>query len=110
MSDGMGMVLLIVGMGLCSFLPRYLPLAVLADREMRPLVETLLKYTPPAVLAALVFPAILAPSGKGLELSLANPYLIGGVVTFAAGMVSKRFLLSTAIGIAAFYLSRWLLG
>ncbi|MEQ4718190.1 AzlD domain-containing protein [Nonomuraea sp. B19D2] len=106
----MNMALLILGMGLVSFLPRYLPLAILADREMPPLVETLLRYTPPAVLAALVFPAILAPSGKGIELTLANPYLIGGLVTLATGLVSKRFLLSTSVGIAAFYLSRWLIG
>jgi branched-subunit amino acid transport protein len=106
----MSMALLILGMGLCSFLPRYLPLALFADREMPPLAETLLRYTPPAVLAALVFPAVLAPSGDGVELTLTNPYLIGGAVTFAVGLVSKRFLLVTAVGIAAFYLSRWLVG
>ncbi|NBE99425.1 AzlD domain-containing protein [Nonomuraea sp. KC401] len=106
----MSMLLLIIGMGLCSFLPRYLPLAVLAGREMPAVVEMLLKYTPPAVLAALVFPAVLTPSGKGIELTLANPYLIGGAITFAAGVISKRFLLSTSIGIAAFYVSRWLIG
>ena len=106
----MSMALLILGMGLCSFLPRYLPLAVFAGRELPPLAQTLLTYTPPAVLAALVFPAILAPSGDGVEVSLSNPYLVGGVVTFVAGLVSKRFLLVTAIGIAAFYLTRWLAG
>ncbi|MEU0567874.1 AzlD domain-containing protein [Nonomuraea sp. NPDC005983] len=106
----MSTALLILGMGLCSFLPRYLPLAVFADREMPSLVQTLLRYTPPAVLAALVFPAVLAPSGRGVELTLSNPYLIGGVVAFVAGLISKRFLLVTAIGIAAFYLSRALLG
>jgi branched-subunit amino acid transport protein len=105
----MSMMLLILGMGLVSFLPRYLPMAILGDREMPALLETLLRYTPPAVLAALVFPALLAPSGKGIEVTLANPYLIGGVITFVAGTISKRFLLSTLIGVAAFYLSRWLI-
>ncbi|WP_245654299.1 AzlD domain-containing protein [Streptomyces violens] len=104
------MTLLILGMGLCSFLPRYVPLAIFANREMHPVVKTLLNYTPPAVLAALVFPAILAPSGEGLEITVSNPYLIGGVATFVAGLVSKKFLLVTAIGIVVFFLSRWLLG
>lgn len=106
----MSIALLILGMGLCSFLPRYVPLAFFADREMPPVVKTLLNYTPPAVLAALVFPAVLAPSGEGLEVTVSNPYLIGGLATFVAGLVSKKFLLVTAIGIAVFFLSRWLLG
>ncbi|MCX5193511.1 AzlD domain-containing protein [Streptomyces sp. NBC_00249] len=104
------MALLILGMGLCSFLPRYLPLVLLADREMPATVKSLLGYTPPAVLAALVVPAMLTPEGHGLQLNLSNPYLIGGAATFVAGLISKRFLLVSAIGIAAFYLSRWLLG
>lgn len=106
----MNMALLILGMGLCSFLPRYLPLAAFADREMPPVVKTLLNYTPPAVLAALVFPAMLAPSGEGIELTASNPYLIGCVATFIAGLISKKFLLVTAIGIAVFFLSQWLIG
>ncbi|BAC70906.1 hypothetical protein SAVERM_3195 [Streptomyces avermitilis MA-4680 = NBRC 14893] len=97
-------------MGLCSFLPRYLPLVLLADREMPAVAKSLLSYTPPAVLAALVVPEMLMPGGHGMQLSASNPYLIGGGVTFVAGLYSKKFLLVTAIGIAAFYLSRWLLG
>ncbi|BDH07127.1 AzlD domain-containing protein [Streptomyces seoulensis] len=106
----MTMALLILGMGLCSFLPRYLPLVLLADREMPPLAKSLLGYTPPAVLAALVVPEMLMPGGHAIHLSMSNPYLIGGGVTFVAGLFSKKFLLVTAIGITAFYLSRWLLG
>ncbi|MGW6054328.1 AzlD domain-containing protein [Streptomyces sp. NPDC055189] len=106
----MTMTLLILGMGLCSFLPRYLPLAAFADREMPAVVKTLLNYTPPAVLAALVFPAVLAPSGKGIELTASNLYLIGGIATFTAGVISKKFLLAAAIGITAFFLSQRLNG
>ncbi|MEU1012595.1 MULTISPECIES: AzlD domain-containing protein [unclassified Streptomyces] len=106
----MSMALLILGMAVCCFLPRYLPLAFFADREMPPVVKTMLNYTPQAVLAALVFPAMLAPSGEGVELTVSNPYLMGGVATFVAGLISKKLLLVTAVGVAAFYLSRWLLG
>ncbi|MER5889284.1 AzlD domain-containing protein [Streptomyces sp. NPDC001941] len=106
----MTMALVILGMGLCSFLPRYLPLVLLADREMPETVKSLLGHTPPAVLAALVVPAMLTPEGHGLHVALDNPYLVGGLVTFVAGLISKKFLLVSAIGIAAFYLSRWLLG
>ncbi|MFF1354849.1 AzlD domain-containing protein [Streptomyces sp. NPDC058297] len=106
----MTMALLILGMGVCSFLPRYLPLALFADRTMPPVMKTALNYTPPAVLAALVFPAVLAPSGEGIELTVSNPYLVGGIATFVAGLISKKFLLVTVIGIAVFFLSRWLIG
>lgn len=101
--------LIIVGMGVCCFLPRYLPLALFRDREMPALLNTFLNHTPMAVLTALVVPALLSPSGKGVEWTLSNPYLIGGVATFVAGLISKKFLLVTAIGITVFYLSRWLL-
>ncbi|WAZ21835.1 AzlD domain-containing protein [Streptomyces cinnabarinus] len=106
----MSMALLILGMALCSFLPRWIPLVLLADREMPPLVKTLLGHTPHAVLAALVAPALLAPTGDALEVSWSNPYLLGGAATFAVGAVTKKFGVSTAAGVAVFYLCRWLLG
>ncbi|WP_433260191.1 AzlD domain-containing protein [Actinosynnema sp. CS-041913] len=105
----MSLALLIVGMGLCSFLPRYLPLVLLDGKEMPPLLKSLLGYTPQAVLAALVVPAMLMPTGDGIQFTLANPYLVGGTATLVAGLLMpKRFLLVSAIGIAAFFLARWL--
>ncbi|WNV87778.1 AzlD domain-containing protein [Umezawaea sp. Da 62-37] len=105
----MSMALLILGMGLCSFLPRYLPLALLDGKEMPPVLKSLLGYAPPAVLAALVVPAMLMPTGDGIQFGLTNPYLVGGAATLVAGLLMpKRFLLVSAIGIVVFFVARWL--
>ena len=107
----MSTALLIVGMGLCSFLPRYLPLVLLKGREMPPSVASVLGHIPPAVLSALVATAVLTPTGEDVQLTVSNPYLVGGLVTVAVGLcMPKRFLLVSAIGIAAFFLARSTLG
>jgi branched-subunit amino acid transport protein len=98
-------------MGLCSFLPRYLPLVLLKGREMPPSVASVLGHIPPAVLSALVATAVLTPTGEDVQLTVSNPYLVGGLVTVAVGLcMPKRFLLVSAIGIAAFFLARSTLG
>lgn len=107
----MNTALLIVGMGLCSFLPRYLPLVLLKGKELPQSLASVLGYIPPAVLTALVTTAVLTPTGAEIQLTVSNPYLVGGVVTVVAGLcMPKRFLLVSAIGIAAFFLARSMLG
>ncbi|WP_456786201.1 AzlD domain-containing protein [Cellulomonas sp. P5_C5] len=102
----MNIALVIVLVGLASFLPRYLPMVVLRGKELPDRWQVALGYAPPAVLAALVFPAVLTPTGGGEDLAQLAPYLAGSAATVVAGMVTKKFLTSAAIGIVVFFVVR----
>lgn len=102
--------ILIFGLGLCTFLPRYLPLVLWGQRELPALAKTVLGAVPPAVLAALVLPAMLVPSGTTLNTSLENPYLLGGVAVFVLFLLTRRMLLSSFIGVLAFFAAQWFFG
>ena len=99
----MGIALVFLGMGLCTFLPRYLPLALWGGRELPASAKTVLGFVPPAVLAAIVIPSLMTPTGTKLDLQWTNPYLIGGGMALLASLVSKRILLSSAVGVGVFF-------
>jgi len=101
--------LLILGMGACTFTLRIVPLGLARRWEPPAALASMLKYMPPAVLAAISLPAVLAPGGGRIQLGL-TPYLVGGLVTLGLALVTRRFLLVFAAGAAAFALSRHLLG
>ena len=102
----MSSVWVIVLVGLASFLPRYLPLAVLGDRRLPPAAQDALGYAPPAVLAALVVPMILMPTGSPESPGAVAPYLAGGAAAALTGAWSKRFLRSAAAGMVVFSVVR----
>ena len=59
----MNRFLIFFGMALATYFTRYAMMAALG-REMPPTLRRWLHYVPPAVLAALVVPAALAPQGR----------------------------------------------
>ncbi|CRM21809.1 AzlD domain-containing protein [Pseudomonas fluorescens] len=102
--------ILIFGLGLCTFLPRYLPLVLWGQRELSPLAKTVLGAVPPAVLAALVVPAMLVPTGTAIDFSVQNPYLLGSVAVFVLFFLTRRMLLSSFIGVLVFFAVQWFFG
>lgn len=97
--------LMILGMTGVTFGVRYF-LFALADRiRMAPWIEASLKFIPPAVLSAIILPAVLLPRGEW-ELTFANPYLVAAVATTAAGLLTRNLLATIAVGLAAFFALR----
>jgi glutaminyl-peptide cyclotransferase len=96
-------LLLIAGMTLVTFLPRWGVLALLGRVEMpAPLFNTL-KYVPVAVLAAIITPELLLREGQ-LYLSWENATLMAGI---AAGLIAWRtrnLLLTIGVGLLVFFL------
>ena len=86
---------IVAGMFLAVYLPKALPLLLLKDR-VSPGVQRWLKYVAPAVLSAMVAPAILAPDGR-LELPgwAQAPFLLTLVVT----IFSRRMFVGVAAGL-----------
>jgi len=97
--------MLIAGMAAVTFGIRYL-LFALADRiRMAPWIEASLRFIPPAVLTAIVLPAVLLPKGDW-DLSWSNPYLVSALVAAAAGSATRNLLATIAIGLGAFFIQR----
>jgi branched-subunit amino acid transport protein len=91
------------GMALVTYFTRYTMIAALG-REMPALVRRWLRYVPPAVLAALVVPAALAPQRR-LEIGLpAWAVLAGAVVAWR----TRSVLWTILGGMAVFWLLRLL--
>lgn len=100
--------LLIGGMVVLTFGPRYLPFA-LADRlTIPPLLNSALAYVPIAVLTAIIAQASLMREGE-LALNLGNHHLVATLVAFLAAVLTRHLLVTVVIGLLAFALARWLL-
>lgn len=100
--------LLILGMMLVTFVPRYLPFALAGRVALHPVLRQALDFVPIAVLTALVTQSATYRGGA-LQLTPDNPYLIAAVVAFITALSSRRFLPSVIAGIAGYILAMWLL-
>jgi len=96
--------IIIVLMAVVTYLPRYIPLKVLSDRELSPFVRRILSYLPYAALGALIFPGVInAVPGFPLA-ALAGITAAVAVSWFKWGLV-PAVLSSTAISFLVVILS-----
>jgi branched-subunit amino acid transport protein len=102
-------ILLVAGMTLVTFAMRYPILALMSRASLPPTLLAALKFIPPAVLTAIVIPALLAPSGDRIDLSFTNDYLVAGVITIIVAWRTKNLLLTLGAGMAALWGWRLLL-
>jgi len=72
---------------------------VVADRlvDLPPLTQRILRQIPPAVLAALVLPALVRPEGT---LDLWQPRLLAGLVAAAVSWRTRNVGLTLVVGMA----------
>jgi branched-subunit amino acid transport protein len=100
--------LVVIGMGLITVAQR-LSFILLAGRlEMPPLVRRGLRYVPPAVLTAIIFPELFLPEGY-LHVSLHNPRLLAGFIASLVAWRSGNILFTLAAGMVALWLLQFLL-
>ncbi|MGM0902360.1 AzlD domain-containing protein [Mesobacillus maritimus] len=52
-------IIMIIGMGIVTFIPRMLPFIMFRGKELPPFLQGVLKNVPYATLGALIFPAVL---------------------------------------------------
>ena len=57
MSDGI--IFMIVGMGIVTYIPRMLPFVLFKGKKLPPFIQGVLRNVPYATLGALIFPGIL---------------------------------------------------
>ncbi len=91
-------VFLVLGMALVTFAMRYPMLALISKITLPPSLLSALKFIPPAVLTAIIMPALLVPTGDELDFSIANDYLVAGIITAWVAWRTKNLLLTLAVG------------
>lgn len=102
-------VALIFGMAAVTYASRVGLIGVAKQFELHPLLRRALDYVPISILAALVFPAVFAPSGK-LESPLANIYVWAALITVAGFVVSKKQWLAILLGVGSLLALRQVFG
>lgn len=99
---------LVVSMAAVTFAVRYPVLAVASRMQIPPRVMNLLRYIPPAVLAAIIAPAVFMPNGSTLSLSYTNAYLVAAIVAAIVAGTTRNLMATILVGMGSFWLWSWL--
>ena len=100
---------LVGGMALATFTIRYALFALSHRVELSQQLVKALRYVPPAILTAIVVPAVLIPTGKEVILNYTNARLVGAIVAFIVGWFTNNLLLTIVLSMLAFFSWQWLL-
>lgn len=100
--------LTIAAAGLCTWLLRLSFIEAWQWLSIPPVLDRALRYVPPAVMAALVVPALVR-SGGGIDLSPDNLRLIAGIAAALVAWFSRSVLLTLATGMGLLWLLQALL-
>jgi branched-subunit amino acid transport protein len=99
--------LLVIGMAAVTFLVRWPVLALVSRIALPQPVLDAMKFIPPAVLTAIIVPAMLTPAGR-LDLSYTNAYLMAGVAAALVAWRTRNLLLTIVLGMALFLVWNWI--
>lgn len=103
MSAGTDYYLIVMGMGVVTYLPRWFPLFALTRRNLPPWFLDWLDLIPAAVLSALVLPAILT-SGDPRQMNLFSPEVYAAVPTFLFALKTRSLGGTVVVGMGLFWL------
>jgi branched chain amino acid efflux pump len=95
---------LILGMGLVTYIPRWLPLYLLARRTPHHLLVEWLDFIPASILSAILLPALVT-GGEPRLLSLLQPELLVAIPTFAFALKTKSLGGTVIVGMLLFWLA-----
>lgn len=97
-------LLLILGMGLVTYIPRWLPLFLLSQRRLPPWFVEWLDLIPVAILSALVFSELFV-SGNPRQLVLLQPRSMVAIPTFLFALKTRSLGGTVIVGMALFWLA-----
>ena len=100
--------LTIFGMMLVTFAVRYPVLALVGKIPLPDPIFRSLKYVPPAVLTAIIVPAVLMPAGS-IALSFSNAPLFAGIIAGLVAWRSRNLLLTIVLGMLVLWGWTWLI-
>ncbi len=90
--------------GLLTFGMRFIFIYLLGRFEVPETMRRALRFVPPAVLSAIVFPELMIRSSGQIDLSLTNFRLLAGIVAVLVAWRTKNTLLTILAGMLALLL------
>lgn len=100
---------LIFGMFLITFGIRFVMFAFAGKITFPIWMQQSLKFVPPAVLTAIIVPAVVMPLGE-IDLSVTNVYLLAAIISVIISLITKSLLKTIFFGMLVFLLLKFLLG
>ncbi len=94
--------LVVAGMGVVTYLPRWLPLALLADRKLPPWLVQWLEMVPAAILGALIAPILLVDKSAGVA-DFSRPELWVAIPTLAFAWFTRSLAGTVLVGMALYW-------
>ena len=104
----MSIWLTIIVAGILTFLIRLSFIAILHRWQAPDVLRRGLRYVPPAVLSAIIFPELFLHNGA-LDVSLTNFRMIAGLAAVLVGWRTRNIFLTIAAGMGVLYLLQWLI-
>ncbi|MCX9157691.1 AzlD domain-containing protein [Niveibacterium sp. 24ML] len=109
MNSELGLNLTLLACGLLTFLTRFSFIAGGRRLALGPRLQALLRYVPPAVLAALIAPEVFMRDAA-LDLSPGNPRLIAAAVAAVVALRTRSVTLTIGVGLVTLWVAQGLLG
>ena len=95
---------ILLGMGIVTYVPRWLPLVLLSNRRLPEWFEQWLDLIPAAILSALILP-ILITTGEPRHLDLLRPELLVAVPTLLFAVRTRSLAGTVVVGMLLFWLA-----
>lgn len=95
----------ILGMGLVTFLPRWLPLIYLTKRSLPSWLVEWLDFIPAAILSAILLPALVTDSTTR-SIDLWQPEFVVAIPTFVFAILTKSLGGTVIVGMVLFGLAQ----
>jgi len=95
---------IVLGMGIVTYVPRWLPLVFLSRLRLPEWFEQWLDLIPAAILSALILP-ILITTGEPRHLDLMRPELLVALPTFLFAVKTRSLAGTVVVGMSLFWLA-----
>jgi branched-subunit amino acid transport protein len=97
-------LIIILGMGIVTYIPRWLPLFFLSNRQMPEWLTGWLDFIPVAILSALILPCLVT-AGEPRQLDLLKPELFVAIPTFIFALKTRSLAGTVIAGMFLFWLA-----
>lgn len=98
--------LIVIGIALGAFLPRFIFLPLLGRIEVPKIVMRALRFVPPAALAAILLPALLVQKGQ-IDIGAAEQQLGAALIAAVVAWRTRNVLYTVATGMLVLWLLQW---
>lgn len=100
--------LIVVLVGLGTYLTRLSFIGILGDREIPKYLERPLRLVAPAAIAAIAIPEVVAPAGD-IFVSLDNLRLLAGIIAIVVAWKTRSIGWTIAVGMVSLWILDWIL-